>query len=135
MRSDYLLKLADHLESGKLGHEDFDFRFFNANEYQMEIHVGGCGYSGCAIGECPIVFPEDWEWINGRPKLHHKPCLIPEIAAHDFFKINPSEFAHLFVPNAQAPSTYGGIRLDTDATRKQVAANIRAFVAKRQEGQ
>lgn len=50
-----LRKLADHLMHGKLGHKRFDF-----NEYNLPsegFDEKGCGTAGCAIGECPIVFP------------------------------------------------------------------------------
>lgn len=45
-RKDRLLKIAEHLEAGKLGHKKFDFRYFNNGAKDAR----GCGTSGCAVG-------------------------------------------------------------------------------------
>lgn len=64
-----LLKLAEHLERGKLGHKTFDMGTLNSGPRDKK----GCGTSGCAIGECPIVFPKYWrfkvEWPFVQLKL------------------------------------------------------------------
>ena len=49
MNRERLLRLADHLDHGKLGHEEFDFKQYNDTTESM------CGTAGCAIGECPIL--------------------------------------------------------------------------------
>lgn len=58
MNKERLLKLAEHLEVGELGHEVFDFTVY-----------GGCGFAGCALGECPTVFPDDWAFRGLTPML------------------------------------------------------------------
>lgn len=65
-----LLKLAAHLEKGKLGHKVFAFAYINANARGLELKRNGCGTMGCAIGECPIAFPNDWRFHKGRPVLN-----------------------------------------------------------------
>jgi len=60
-----LQKLADHLRRGKLGHTTFDFSCINDGEpaqvtidpKTLTIKASGCGTSGCAMGELPIIFP------------------------------------------------------------------------------
>lgn len=65
IRTDRLRQLADHLLNGKLGHQIFNFAFYN------DRFINKCGTSGCAIGECPIVFPDDWIWTeDGDPVTH-----------------------------------------------------------------
>lgn len=46
-----LLKLATHLETGKLGHRHFYFGAYNLGA----VTANKCGTSGCAIGELPII--------------------------------------------------------------------------------
>lgn len=60
MNKERLLKIVDHLKNGKLGHEEFDFRIINCGASE----TNHCGTSGCAFGEFPIIFPEDWHFIN-----------------------------------------------------------------------
>lgn len=61
-RYDRLLQLADHLEKGKLIHREFNFYYFNFGEEDET----GCGTAGCAIGECPAIFPE-WKFDYSFP--------------------------------------------------------------------
>ncbi len=131
---DRLLKLADHLEHGQLGHKKFNFGVFNASVNGDHSVKSKCGYMGCAIGECPIAFPEDWAFDE-----RGHPCLLENfglfrfdeecVSGCEFFGVNNDEFDHLFVPENQYVKIYGGIDLGRDATKEQVAANIRAFVA------
>lgn len=123
-----LLKLANHLEKGKLGHKKFDFSIYNSND----IDQNGCGSSGCAIGECPVAFPKHWEFSkNGTPVLRE--CLFgsPCHSGETFFGINEEEYEHLFTPAGQMTRMYGGKYLNPSATKIQVAKNIRAFVEKK----
>jgi hypothetical protein len=135
-----LEKLAKHLQSGKLGHKKFDFSAFNGNpernrEYgymDMVATPYTCGTNGCAIGECPILFKSLWKFdANGLPALRGKgPAnLWPEYSAEIFFSLQHDECIHLFIPEEQATDRFGGCYLDEHATKKQVAKNIREFVA------
>ncbi len=124
-----LLKLAEHLESGKLGHKKFDFSTLNTTD-DFTIPRGVCGTLGCAIGECPIAFPMLWRFNpeSGTPELLNGTEDFE--AAETFFGISMLQGEHLFCPNQQETSAYGGRVLGDHATAQQVAANIRAFVKK-----
>jgi hypothetical protein len=130
MNAERLLKLAEHLESGKLGHKEFSFACFGGRTK--------CGTAGCAIGECPFVWPESWKHIG---ILHPVPVLIngettnPLDCAQEFFGLSFRQAIHLFIPEDQNAHIYGGEFLGADATPRQVASNIRAFVAKKQEAE
>ena len=116
-----LEKLAEHLERGQLGHKVFDFSTYNSNG-ESSIYAPECGTNGCAIGECPILFPEDWKFDGyGMPILLNG-------SIRDFFGIDPEQYRHLFIPYEQQPEKFGGKILDGSATRYEVAANIRAFI-------
>lgn len=129
-----LLKLAEHLETGKLGHKKFNFGVFNADKHSWSVEKPySCGYAGCALGECPVLFPRKWQFAaDGSPVLsttdRDNENTLPTDEAAEFFGITRKECALLFVP-------YEGIAqwnrhvLGEHATKKQVAASIRRFVA------
>jgi hypothetical protein len=138
-RDDRLLQLAGHLEIGQLGHDAFDFRVLNRGR----VNADGCGTSGCALGECPIAFPNDWAF-----KLHqrdwddrlHYPALkersendvLPWTAFEDaaaYFGLTTDETDFLFHPFENDEDNNDLNYLLGDATRFDVAARIRAFVA------
>jgi len=121
-----LEKLAKHLESGKLGHERFDF---------SEIHLpferprkSHCGSAGCALGECPVVFPGVWKFRGVTAGLRIRDHLGAFDSAGAFFSLTQPEVSHLFSPHGQQPKLFGGEHLNSQATRQQVAAGIRAFL-------
>jgi hypothetical protein len=122
-----LEKLATHLEKGKLGHDKFDF---------SALHdVTSCGTAGCALGECPTVFPRQWK-LSGSyhpdPRLRRTRKAPGDsfCDAEYFFGLTGSEAMHLFHPNEQNTDAFGGKHLGESATRRQVASNIRAFIKK-----
>jgi hypothetical protein len=121
------------LESGKLGHKRFDFAHWNQAD-DGNRQYDGCGTSGCAIGECPILFPKSWEFSDGLPVL--KGITRVEYAtpvtksARSFFGLEYRQFQHLFLPNSQEVEEFGGKKLGDNARRKSVARNIREFVAR-----
>lgn len=130
-----LLKLAQHLERGKLGHDKFDFNVF---------HKVNCKTAGCAVGECPILWPRVFRFgtqlRNGIANVYLKRELTAnEDAAALFFGLTGEESSHLFIPTVvgdhpnQQPELFGGRVLGPHATRKQVASNIRAFLKKKEE--
>lgn len=126
-RYDRLLQLADHLEKGKLIHREFNFYYFNFGEEDET----GCGTAGCAIGECPAIFPE-WKFDYSFPVFNEATLPDPFVSAREFFCLDRLETYHLFHPGCQRPLKYGGKELRGFATKEQVAANIRAFVAHKQ---
>lgn len=118
MNKERLLILADHLENGVLGHEKFDIKNWNIRK----ISENGCGTAGCAIDECPIVFPEFWEFrlelAYNLPKLKGEKLGII-MSGEKFFEINEEEFDHLFM----------GYTYDiSNPTRYDVASRIKKFV-------
>ena len=134
MRVDRLLKLADHLENGVLGHKEFSFRFINKGPFKDN----GCGIMGCAIGECPIVFPDEWKFQEIGYNTFRPICgglLNPSTSAQLFFDLNYLDVRVLFYPHfIEVYEQYLKnnntklVRLEVDATKEQVAANIRKFV-------
>ncbi len=106
-----LEQLAEQLEKAeKLLVGEFDFRMYYCTM--------NCGTAGCAIGEAslmwPGVFPEShWEY---------------EDAALSLFGVKHREYTHLFIPEGQDTSRCGGVYLEGNATRYEVAANIKAFL-------
>lgn len=124
MNAGRLIKLAKHLESGKLGHKRFDFSQFNGEMDPVEPKPYTCGTAGCALGECPIIFPKQWRFdSNSFPALRRGDASGYEAGA-EFFGLNGVEVRSLFDPS---DSGLGG-----KATRKQVAKRIRQFVAAKQ---
>ncbi len=113
-----LLKLAKHLRAGKLGHKKFNFAQLNSDERGCFIRENVCGYQGCAIGEMPIAF-------KGSGLTFHN-CDLQR--AQQFFNLEPQESAILFLPTSMSSD---GV-LPKTATRKQVAANIEAFVKRKE---
>lgn len=142
-----LLKLAKHLEKGKLAHEKFYFGAWNTDKELNQLTVNGCGFAGCAIGECPAVFKQSWKWSRGIPRLRKRVKPLCPLGGVDapfdssvhWFGLNSNEFSHLFLPSdeydtEQQPQIFGGSVLKSNATPKQVARNIRAFVAIKTKG-
>ena len=140
-----LKKLADHLINGKLGHKKFDFNKWNASKGASFFTEGRepykCGYAGCAIGECPIAFKKDWKFDEDALPVMRKsyknarataPTFSsrPELSGMSFFGIDHEEFQHLFFPNSQNVSKYGGKKLGPNAKAESVANNILAFLEK-----
>ena len=139
-RYDRLLKLAEHLKHGKLGHRNFNFNCFNDGG----THENPCGTNGCGIGECPIVFKKDWEFRAIGDGLETKffPVLKNLIAGYGspnesalksiliFFKINRDAAENLFYPENRI-NPQG---LPRNATKRQVADNIIAWVEDYKKG-
>ena len=132
MNKQRLLKLAKHLESGKLGHKVFDFNIINSNKssngYELLRSPNTCGTHGCAIGELPIVFPKIFNFsISGVIGRKKRKCSI-----EDFFDIDESQYFHLFGPYLQVsewiPEGLTSGHFGKSATRENVAKNIRWFV-------
>jgi len=124
MKSLRLLLLAEHLEHGKLGHNAFDYRVYHS--------VAPCGSSGCAIGECPTAFPEQWmmDEETSHPLLKDLVTNSAFQSAMIFFGINDHQASILFAPHygIGREEELGVTSLHASATKERVAAHIRKFV-------
>jgi hypothetical protein len=117
-----LLRLAEFLE--KLPPKKFYFGTW-VKEWKNE-----CGTVCCAIGWCPVVFPEHFKWCYDTTNVLFRrgnDWMIAAWHSEDFFDLTDDEFSHLFHPNAQE-QVFGGRKLDERSRPKTVAANIREFV-------
>jgi len=128
MKKHLLLKLADHLERGQLGHKNFDYNAINLVEQGIPAEPNGCGSSGCALGEMPIVFPDDWEFVSIGSHIHsvtRKKDVNSEwlaLSVAQYFEITCNQVEYLFCPASTINPLFG------NATRHQVAQHIRDFV-------
>jgi hypothetical protein len=123
--------LAEHLEDGKLAHDAFDFSVYHFNPVEVEPS-STCGTVGCALGECPGLFPKDWYFSGPVPRLTGTEYLGAYTSASIYFGISYEAAQHLFSPNDQKPALYGGKILGPDATRYEVAENIREFIKRKE---
>lgn len=124
-----LLKLADHLEHGKLGHEKFDFRYWNWSENWMvgnALPKSECGTLGCAIGEMPILWPKRFMFRRWNV-LNRKTQELNFHAVTEWFEISFDDAAALFSPNVGRWWAAG--RLKYKSSREAVARSIREYVA------
>lgn len=122
MNKERLLTLANHLKYGKLGHEKFDFSIYNNA-------TAKCGTMGCALGECPIIWPEDWKFYknyDGDPVLigEYPPSSL--ISAIRWFNLSPGEAVYLFIPCCIYSTR--GESLPATATKEEVADRILDFI-------
>lgn len=149
-----LLKLAALLES--LPKKRFDFGTFCTIANNKEELAGtdplknatACGTSACAMGWAPslrfakdagVAFKvtinkyfapiyDDFDYLNNADfTINGKGALPTEVGEH-LFGVSKDEFNRLFIPG-DAEQGYSG--LEDYATAKQVAKNIRRFVAKK----
>lgn len=129
---DLLRQLADHLETGLLGHQEFYFGFFNSgysqsvrSRHSINPRLKHCNKSGCGVGECPFVFP-DWRFdFTGQPIFGGK--TDGASSAQLFFQLDHWQYEHLFVPDQQDVERYGGEKLNKMIEKEVLAAHIRHF--------
>jgi hypothetical protein len=119
-RTDLLRELALHLVSNKRGHKKFDFSTIN-----NDINI--CGSAGCALGELPILYPNDWIFKNEVVYLIKDSNYSSFSDASKFFNIYESLSMHLFCPMCQDTELYGGQYLNRHGTAKEVSDNILAY--------
>lgn len=141
MNKERLLKIANHLSYGNLAHDVFSFITYN-DSLGGRYKNNGCGTHGCAIGELPKIFPEDFAFVSG--KYRNAPLLLEsqDITEHDkivsirkYLDLNKNEYEMLFIPYKHKQieafnNKYKAnlIKLDEDATRYEVSGNIRKFI-------
>lgn len=128
IRVDRLRILANHLLRGKLGHKKFNLKVLNV-ENGRTIY-GHCGTEGCAAGELPIAFPNEWQFGDTDYKVVSlktgKSC-GDWMDIKEFFKIKQTHLTTLFFSEDYS----GGIpqmeRLKKNASKTAVAKNMIKF--------
>lgn len=129
MKGISLLQLAEHLEKGELLHEEFTFDNINSTpETSSRKGVAYCGTMGCAMGEMPLLDKAFTFSLSADLRLGEVAGLCN--IAGKYWGTTEREGNHLFFPNLQNTEKYGGVFLENNATKEQVAFNIREFVAK-----
>jgi len=127
IRLDRLQKVYDHMKSGVLGHKIFDYGSYNLDlvktPYGDDLVApkkGTCGTLGCAMGEFPIIFPNDFKF--GPYKIISK----NRVSSNKFLGIPYHVEHYLFVPNTE----FDGLKPSPGwkATRKQVTRHIGNFL-------
>jgi hypothetical protein len=99
----------------------------------MDTEEGSCGTRGCAVGECPILWPSDWEFsfksrqpvVMELAEERHGPKSPVEHAAY-WFDIDYHDASKLFLPSATG--------LKTSATKEEVAAEILKLIGEEANG-
>lgn len=114
MKKRLLLKLAAHLESGKLN------VIFNLG---VTRQVTSKGVTGCAVTEATYLWPKLKLKLGENSHTNF-------FVVRDFFGLSFEQVSHCFTVGNQF-SVFGGKKLGPKATPKDVAYNIRAMVEKR----
>ena len=129
-----LTLLAQHLKNGPLGHKVFNFNTWNSGP-SLKGPVRRCGTSGCAIGECPVLFRTDWEFDPKHllPQLRNATFRgdDPLENAAVYFGLTPDEAKVLFNPPMVGSDTVQVgpfFQLPSKTRRQGVAKQIRRFI-------
>ena len=152
-----LAKLADHLSSGKLGHDVFDYNtwgLFESSGKQNKQYKVSCKTSGCALGECPTIFPRHWKYrdldlayftkqLAEDKEVEIEPGLRTNIGyadplhdAQEFFGISSDLAEFLFI----AECWYSDLDCNdldspnSGATKKEVAKHIKKVLRLIEQG-
>lgn len=116
MNVERLKKLSDHLRNGQLGHDEFDINTYNSSSpsARPQMRKIGCGSSGCAIGELPIIFPNEWEFRKSTWKeffdvrlknsfWERNGMYATQIEAEEWFDIGEKKYTRMFMPSSYEP--------------------------------
>lgn len=120
-----LLKLIRHLERGKLHHKVFDFSTWDEGP-----KINGCRTNGCAVGECPGLFPRQWNFRPTRVADMNVPALIDMRIPmwDDITIVSAAKFFGVTYLVAHTMFTPEGSNLPYRAKRKTVAKHLRKFL-------
>jgi len=125
MNEERLHIMYDNLMATEWAGREWDFNVYNGGSNSEE---NKCGSLGCAIGEAPMIWSE-WEYdLHGAPYVIGCEEVRSIINAAEWFDISWQAATHLFTPRSQDTDVYGGERLTSSATRKEVATNLRIFM-------
>jgi hypothetical protein len=130
-----LEKILQYLESGDLFHTKFDF--------SLIYLTTDCGTAGCVMGEFHQIFPEDFhiaiptfERLHSMEYIDENNPTVVHIASgrnvghvvEEYLGLCELAIGHLFYPRLQKIRQYGGKRLNSKATKEEVAGNLRIFI-------
>ena len=120
-------KYYNYLISDKAIHDQWNFKYVVREIESLFRSRRSCG---CALGELPGVWPHVFALSLDREEIIHvrSKARLTFIRIREFLSISASEESHLFYPRQQNPSKFGGIWLDSDASRDQVAENMYQFI-------
>ncbi len=136
-----LLKLADFLD--KLPRKKFKFTEVVSGK-ETPNKTLTCGSQACAIGWCPVVFPRLTEYVGVSSYTGMNDYIVVKMKGMNFdggsldsvthigeelFGLSDPESYALFVPDHPQAWILDLKPLGETATPKQVAKNIRKFVA------
>lgn len=138
-----LAQIVEHLVSGQLMHKEFNFAVLNSSD---PIDDSGCGSNGCAIGEFPAIWPNDWRFIkeyspykDNSPGVFYTPGLLDEYLSYHgvshnvllWLSLTKDQAEYLFYPacNNGFPKPGTVNQMPGNATRYEVTARIRKFIA------
>lgn len=120
IRFDRLEALAEHVTGPNRGHKKFDFSQYNS------VSKPQCGTAGCALGEAPVLWPDDWEFdAGGSPRLKEKPRGEIISCAMRWFGLTHQQASHLFLPHYGYKARKG---LKHSCTAEQWAEHCRGFI-------
>lgn len=123
-RPDRLKVLADHLQNGSL--------YFPGKIEMAEIQLAEPGFETeplvlitYPIYELIYLFPAEWGIDeDGFPRWIEDSDMNPVASTIKFFGINIGMLRHLFIPHRQNVRCFGGKRLSSNASSKEIAHNI-----------
>lgn len=136
IRFDRLGVLADALEDFEQKGRVFDLTVFHKENAPTGLNA--CTTVGCAIGECPYIWPDAWvfDHVTKLPVLRAKELGTlwrfdsNSVIAHarEWFGLSEDEVNHLFMPAYMVDDIEEGSVLPADASADEVLANIRKFI-------
>lgn len=144
IKTTLLRQLSAHLKAGRLHHDKFFFGDYSIARVSGEGFARTCETLGCAIGECPEVFPECWAFEPRDDEFDSPfhPQILPRLratglspldSAGKFFGITHPMVQHLFVPRSQRdlthPYPFGPESVELQWTKQLRAASSKEAVA------
>lgn len=115
----------------------FNFNHFKLEADELPLSVIGtrpaCSTSGCALGDCPTLFPKQWHFYQGVPALIGRGSAYMTEAYYSaalFFGMTEMESDTLFKPGSGSIDVCGKrlFRMPLLSTRFDVAKNLKRYL-------
>lgn len=129
-----LKRLADHLEFGELAHKEFDIHHYNVSYdkdgFSIKLPINQCGTAGCAVGECPQLWPEHFRWAGNQVGLIGS---VDPANGHEYMGLDAAA-CFFGIPRHKSEDFFLSVGYKHSSsypfvTREQVAAKIREYLA------